>query len=120
MSNLQNSVIETVGALKLTNRGGFVVKLECYHKSSEQSTDEKRDGSTGDITLGKSKTLKLSEVSGVKDGEYVTAYANVVLGKDKHGNVWFKLDKNSTKVACFTIGGTTLDNEMGYVGIEDL
>lgn len=118
MNNLQESVIETVGALKLTNRGGFVVKLECYHKVSEQSTSTSRDGSTGDITLGKSKTLNLSDVSGVNNGEYITAYANVVLGKDKSGNVWFKLDKNSPKVACFTIGGTTLDNELGYVGIE--
>ena len=67
-----------------------------------------------------SDTVIAKQLEGVKDGEYVTAYANVVLGKDKHGNVWFKLDKNSTKVACFTIGGTTLDNEMGYVGIEDL
>ncbi|MBR2261190.1 MAG: hypothetical protein IJ916_05755 [Paludibacteraceae bacterium] len=96
------------------------VRIECYHKASEQSTDEKRDGSTGDITLGKSKTLKLSDVPDVKDGDYITAYANVALGKDKSGKVWFIADKKSTKVACFTIGGTTLDNELGYVGIEDL
>lgn len=116
-SQKDSSAIEAIGAIELKNQGGFVVKLECYHKKSDFSSDWSRSGSTGDITLGFTKKLKLEELDGVNNGDIVTAYANVVLGKDKTGNVTFVYEKGNTRTARFTISGTTLDDELGFNGI---
>jgi hypothetical protein len=109
--------------LNLKNQGGFVCKLECYHKSA-QSADPERDGSTGKILLGGNETLDLTKVKDsngnpLPEGEYVTAYANVQAGKDLHSDVWFIYKSASKMEAKFVISGTTTIDSLGYIGLVE-
>lgn len=112
------SALQEIGFLELKNQGGFVVRLECYYTTSDYAAEWKTTGNTGDITLGRSKSLKLEELEKLRDGDIVTVYAKVILGKDNHGKVNFIYRKGNPRTAKFTISGTTLDNELGFNEIK--
>lgn len=111
-----NSEETEVGKICLKNQGGFVVRMDFVYLN-EKKDKERVSGSREDITLGRSETRSPGEY-GMEDGAVFTVHADVVAGKDKQGSVWFKYNRDSTKVAKFTISGTTLDNELGYNGTE--
>ena len=115
--NVSDNVIENVDCIELKNQGGFVTRLKVYHKKSEFGKPDEK-GETKDITLGFHKSINLSTTDGINEGDLVTAYARVILGKNNHSDVWFKYKKGCNKTAKFTISGTTLDNELGFNGIK--
>ncbi len=108
---------QKVGSLTLKNQGGFVVKMDFLFGDSPEKL-HRLDGSRKDITLGFSETKDPGEY-GVHEGDICTVYADVVAGKDKKGGVYFIYEKGSKNCAKFTISGTTLDNELGFNGVEE-
>lgn len=94
---------EKVAALNLTNDSGTVCSLECYYKTDKNGSP-KRAGSTGQFALGQDGTLELDEWN-IPNGAWVTAFANVVAGKDSSGNAWVIYEKNSLRIATYTITG---------------
>lgn len=107
--------LETIGALELKNQGGFVVRLESYHKAAPYAVP-KRSGCTEDIAFGQSVRLSLDGCS-IREGELVTVRASVAAGKDNSARTWFTYKKNDPRTAKFNISGTPFDNELGFVGI---
>ena len=104
--------LEKIGKLTLKNQGGFVVKMDFVSR-----TGRREKGSRKDITLGRSETQDPG-LFGINNGEEITIHADVVAGKDKVGNTWFIYEEGNPRTAKFTISGTTLDNELGFNGIE--
>lgn len=107
---------QTVGYLRLKNQGGFVVRMDFVSGTDEGSLSRK-SGSRDDITLGCSETKSPGDYK-VKEGEICTVHADVVAGKDKVGKNYFIFKKDSKQRANFVISGTTLDDELGFTGID--
>ncbi|MCI8410134.1 MAG: hypothetical protein HFJ09_12840 [Lachnospiraceae bacterium] len=107
---------DEIGAFRLKNQGGFVVKMDFLF--GKDSTNLHRiNGSGKNITLGCSETKDPGEY-GVHDGDVCTIHADVVAGKDKAGKSYFIYREGNSNTAEFTISGTTLDNELGFNGIN--
>ncbi len=107
---------QTVGYLKLKNQGGFVVRMD-FLSGTDTSSLERNSGSRKAITLGYSETQSPGDY-GVREGDICTVHADVEAGKDKQGTTYFVFRKESTQRANFIISGTTLDDELGFVGID--
>lgn len=107
---------QTIGYLRLKNQGGFVVKMDFLSGTDIGSLDRK-SGSGQDITLGYSETQSPGDY-GVKEGDICTVHADVVAGHDKQGTTYFIFKKDSKQRANFIISGTTLDDELGFTGID--
>ncbi len=107
---------QTIGYLRLKNQGGFVVKMD-FKSGADAGSLGRKSGSRKDITLGCSETQDPGNY-GVQDGEVCTVYADVVAGSDNVGSTYFIYKKGSKQRANFNISGTTLDNELGYTGID--
>lgn len=107
---------QTIGYLRLKNQGGFVAKMD-FKSGPDAGSLGRKSGSRKDITLGRSETQDPGNY-GVQDGEVCTVYADVVAGSDKVGETYFIYRKGSKQRANFNISGTTLDNELGYTGID--
>jgi hypothetical protein len=105
-----------INQIKLSNQSGTVCALECYYKVNK-GDGPKRAGSTGNMTVGFSKTLGLEKLE-LPENVWVTAYANVVAGADDHAKVWFRYKKGSNKVACYTISGTVGFTSIAFNGLE--
>ena len=108
-------MVDTVGKMSLQNNGGFAVKLQ-FSYVDEKGEKQHVDG-TGSFPLGQTKTADPGDY-GVPDGSPVTIYAFVVWGKDNQGTKYFQYSKGNSMVANYTISGTTLDNELGFVGLS--
>lgn len=105
--------METVGKFRLENEGGFVAKLQfAYDKDGKRVKSDK----SGDITLGKSKTMTPAELN-VPNGAVVTLVAFVVAGSDHESQEQYKFDANSNRTANYRISGTTLINHLRFDGI---
>lgn len=94
---------ELVNQLKLYNQSGTVCSLKCYYKKEKNDVPTKV-GSTGNITVGFSKTLDLDELN-IPNLAWVNAYANVVAGSDNQGNIWFQYNKGCKMQAEYTLSG---------------
>ena len=111
------SEYQQIGKLRLKNQGGFVVKMDFLFGSNPDKLT-RLEGSRKDITLGFSETMDPGEYN-VHSGDYCTVYADVVAGKDNKGKTIFIYQPGNKKQANFTISGTTLDNELGFNGIDE-
>lgn len=107
---------ETIGYIRLKNQGGFVVRMD-FRSGTDKGSLSRKSGSRKDITLGCSETKSPGDYK-VEEGEICTVHADVVAGKDKVGTTYFIFKKNSKQRANFTISGTTLDDELGFTGID--
>lgn len=110
--------VNKVNKIELENASGTVCKLKCYYKITESDTP-KTIGSTGNFSLGKSRTLNLSEIADLPDGAWVTAYADVS-GKDSASDVWFIYDKNYDATASFEITGTAFKTKVAFKSISEM
>lgn len=106
---------ENIGAFRLKNQGGFVVKMDFLFGKDSQNL-HRINGSRKDITLGCSEKKDPGKY-GVHEGDVCTIHADVVAGKDKAGKTYFIYEEGNENTAEFTISGTTLDNELGFNGI---
>lgn len=117
MRDNTTSDYSVIGKFRLKNQGGFVVKMDFVY--FDQQMEKKRvDGSRKSITLGCSETCDPGEYE-VPEGAIVSIHADVVAGKDKEGASWFRYKKGAPATANFVISGTTLDNELGFIGLTE-
>ena len=97
---------EEIRGFSLKNKGVFYAHIRCnsieYQKMSK----------------GDEHTLDLAGVTGIKEGDIVYFEAVVDGGYNKTIKERFIYRKASDKRACYTISGSTLDNELTYYGIE--
>ena len=106
--------MSTIDQFKLTNKGGFVARIYCEYCNPGSSTWVQVK-CTGDITLGRSKTVELGEHD-VPDGASVRIFAFVASGADKTGAEEFTYQKGCNAIAQYKIKGTTLINKLNYEG----
>ena len=109
------SKYQEIGQMNLKNFGGYVVKLQ-FQYFDEESLEWKRTEGTDGITLLNQGTASPGKY-GVKDGMKVRLYADVVWGRDHVGSEIFIYRTNCNLVAQYIISGTTLDNNLNYIGI---
>ena len=107
--------LHKVGKVSLHNGGGFVAKMKFKYTDTEgQSKISKR---TGDITLGKGRTVDPGEL-GVPDGSPIILQAFVRWGKDNEAGQQFMYEKGNAETAAYTITGTTGSNTLGFIGFQ--
>ncbi|HII91769.1 MAG TPA: hypothetical protein HA262_06260 [Methanosarcina sp.] len=108
---------DKVGYVSLHNGGGFVVKMEFKYTSDgvNWKTSEQTDG----ITLGKTKKVDPGNL-GVPNGSTIILKAIVVAGKDNEAKQQFIYEKGNPATAEYTITGTTLNNTLGLIGIQQV
>lgn len=105
---------QEIGKISLKNSGGFVCRIQLKFQDDDLNNHYTKE--TGDITLGFTKEIDPEEL-GVPDGTSIWLKAIVRLGRDNESNKGFKYVKGNTNVARFNISGTTLSNDLGFVGI---
>jgi hypothetical protein len=76
-------------------------------------TSKQTDG----IKLGKTKTVDPGDL-GVPDGSIIILKAIVVAGKDNEAQQQFIYEKGNSATAAYTITGTTLNNTLGLIGLQ--
>lgn len=108
---------DKVGHVSLHNGGGFVVKME--FKYTTDNVNWKTSKQTDGITLGKTKTVDPGDL-GVPNGSIIILKAVVVAGKDNEAQQQFIYEKGNQATAAYTITGTTLNNTLGLIGIQQL
>lgn len=106
--------MQTIDQFKLTNNGGFVARIYCEYRDTGTNKWVKIK-CTGDITLGRSKTVELG-ACGVPNGATVRIMAFVVSGADKIGAEEFTYQNGCNTIAQYKITGTTLINKLKYLG----
>ncbi|MEZ4919793.1 MAG: hypothetical protein R2792_11890 [Saprospiraceae bacterium] len=107
--------ITKVGKISLKNSGGFVAKMQLAYINDDG--EKVYTGKSGDVTLGFTKEVDPGDM-GVPTGSNIYLKAIVVAGFDKEANKMFVYEKGNTTVAKFMISGTTLSNDMGFLGTE--
>lgn len=108
-------VMQSVGKMSLKNGGGFVAKIQYVY--IDDDGNKKTTDTTGDIPLGQTKTADPGDM-GVPDGALVYMKAFVVWGNDNESTKAFKYQKSNSLAAHYVITGTTLDNDLGLVGVD--
>lgn len=106
---------ESVGRVILKNRGGFVVELDFEYYDTLTQKDTYVEGSGKNIVLGESEGADPGEYK-VPDGAKFRVCADVKLGKSNNSTIYHYYKKGSERIAEYVISGTTLDNELGFVG----
>ncbi|MCL2572204.1 MAG: hypothetical protein FWE11_07355 [Defluviitaleaceae bacterium] len=116
MNEFLSNTAGEVGKVSLRNQGGFVVKLDFVYKTSDGKS-KRVHGDQKDITLGKTRTLDPGEY-GVPEGATFTVHADVFWGKDNVGQTWLNYRKTNAVTGAYVITGTTLSNQLGFMGLE--
>ena len=98
-----------VGSFKLINKGNFVARMQVVHSDPNTGkTAIYEPSGYHDICKYAERTIDLSRVSEIKNGEIVTLRAFVVLGKDVEATETYTFKKGSGVMATYEISGTTL------------
>lgn len=98
-----------VGSFKLINKGNFVVRMQIIHADPNSGkTAIYEPSGYHDICKYAERTIDLSKVSEIKNGEIVTLRAFVVLGKDIEASETYTFKKGSGVMATYEISGNTL------------
>jgi hypothetical protein len=105
--------METIGKIRLHQSAWVVAKLQCVYKNGE--TWEHVDGSGG-IPIRQSTTIDPGDHD-VPTGSEISPYVFVVWGNDKHANEIYQYEKGNSRVADYTLTGTTLDSSLAFNGI---
>lgn len=105
--------LDTIKGFSLKNTGAFSVSLRVKGGSATYTSSQ--------FTSSKEEITDLSELTGkVKDGDEVWLEAVVALGKNNTATQHFIYKKNSSKLASYTIKGTTINNTLTYNGLKDM
>ena len=116
MNAFLSSSAGEAGKISLRNQGGFAVKLDFVVKG-EHGQSTRVSGDRKNITLGKTRVLDPGDYD-VPDGAIVTVYADVFWGSDNTAQTWLKYKKGSSVTGAYVITGTTLNNQLGFMGFE--
>jgi hypothetical protein len=106
--------MQKIGKMSLKNSGGFVARIQFSYLDDDGNKQLTKQ--SGDIPLGQTKVCDPGEM-GVPDGAMVYMHAFVVWGTDNEAKRAFFYQKGNVSVAEYNISGTTLNNDMGLVGI---
>jgi hypothetical protein len=107
--------MQKIGKMSLKNSGGFVARIQFSYM--DENGDKHLSKQSGDITLGRSKTVAPDEL-GVPDGSMVYMHVFVVWGTDNEARKAFIFEKGNTSVVNYNISGTTLNNDLGMIDIS--
>lgn len=107
--------MQKIGKMSLKNTGGFVACIQFSYL--DDNGQKQLSSQSGDITLGFSKTEDPGSY-GVPDGSVVWMHVFVVWGTDNESRQGFIYDSGSSATAQFNISGTTLNNDLGLVGVS--
>jgi hypothetical protein len=108
--------IQTIGKMSLKNQGGFVVRLAFSY--FDENGYQKISNHTGDIDLGQTKTANPGDL-GVPDGTTIWMYAFVVWGQNNGASQAFIYESGNAETADYVISGTTLNNSLALIGINE-
>jgi hypothetical protein len=106
--------MDNIGSFELENNGGFVARLDAQFRTN------RNEGFapvilTGTFPLGETKTGNPGE-HGVPNGAEVRLVAHVVAGTDRTATQIFTYRRGNTKVARYSVSGTTTDATLAFVG----
>jgi hypothetical protein len=88
-------------------------------KYTSDGVNWKKSEQTDGITLGKTKKVDPGDL-GVPNGSTIILKAIVVAGKDNEAKQQFIYEKGNPATAEYTITGTTLNNTLGLIGIQQV
>ncbi|KGJ12072.1 hypothetical protein EQ718_16545 (plasmid) [Paracoccus versutus] len=100
----------------LRNGGGFVAKLHVVAAPPDGGSSQTYEENS-DIPLGQEKTVDLGSLK-IPEGSRVKLKAFVVWGNDNVAEQAFIYRKGTNKTARYSITGTTLDNQLGLIGVQ--
>lgn len=118
----QNQVIDSI---ILHNQCGAVIKLRCIYKDGQDGKGTKSNEVTGSYPVGQTKEIDLNTVSELMDKfaigreMWVSAFVDVVAGKDDRGKVWFRFKPGCKRAAVFTISGVINFTSVGFNELSD-
>lgn len=107
-----------VDAFKLTNKGGYVARMEIYGIHSNGRSYKCKIG--GDICIHGDRSVDLSNRADFVEGDIVYLKAVVVGGDDREAAERFIYRKGCDKRAEYTVGGTILSLSFGLKNLESL
>ena len=117
--------MNSVRYFKLLNGGAFVAQIVIEYR--EKQTDDKGDVSYEaqwktwftpgyrDILQFAERTVDLLHDSPIPDGSQVRINVFVAAGTSAPASEQFVYDKTSGSIACYSITGTTLNNELSLL-----
>jgi hypothetical protein len=108
-------VMQTIGAFKLRNNGGFVCAGKVQYIDSNGGVQLSDRWSW--IPLGQSEMMNPSEKS-VANGSIIQMYIDIQAGNDRTGGTYFLYDSSSAQYAEYDITGTTLNSDVHFDGIK--
>ena len=107
--------MQTIGAFKLRNNGGFVCAPAANYIDPNGGTGKSSNG--GNIALGQGEMF-YPNGHGVSDGSMIEMYIWIEAGNDRTGGTFFQYDSSSQAYAEYDITGTTLDSDVHFDGIK--
>ena|SRR5438046_185299 len=101
--------------MSLKCEGGFVTRIMFSYADDVGETQLTRQG--GDITLGLTQTADPGDFD-VPNGARIRMYVFVAWGNDNQARQAFIYDRGNPATADYVISGTTLNNELGLIGVH--
>jgi hypothetical protein len=103
-----------IGKMSLKNEGGFVARVQFAYV--DDNGNKQLTGQSSDVLLGQTSTFDPGSM-GVPDQSMVSMYVDVVWGTNNEAMRNFTYAKGNTSCANYMISGTTLNNDLGLIGI---
>jgi len=107
--------MQTIGALKLRNNGGFVCAPAANWIDGDGNIQKTDNG--GHIALGQGEMFNPGD-HGVTNQSPVELYIWIEAGNDRTGGTYFMYDSSSSEYAEYDITGTTLDSDVHFDGVK--
>lgn len=109
--------MQKIGKMLLKNTGGFVARIAFTYVDVNGNATTQADPKGQDILLGASSTVDPGD-RGVPDGSLIYLHVYVLHGQANQASRAFLYEKGNTAVANYVISGTTVDNDLGLMGIS--
>jgi hypothetical protein len=107
--------MQTIGAFKLRNNGGFVCAPAAKYIDADGNFQQSSNG--GNIALGQGEMFSPGD-HGVPDGCVMQMYIWIEAGSDRTGQPFFVYDSSSNMYAEYDITGTTLQSDVHFDGVK--
>ena len=109
--------MQTIGAFKLRNNGGFVCagKIQYIDGNGQVQVT----GPYHSIAIGQGEMMNPAD-KGIPSGTLIQMYIDIHLGNDRTGGTYFLYESSSAQYAEYDITGTTFDSSVHFDGIKTL
>lgn len=108
--------MDTIGAFKLRNNGGFVCAGKIQYIDENSGGTEHTDRWHW-IAIGQGEMMNPAD-RGIAADTLIQMYIDIQAGNDRTGGRYFKYDPASPLYAEYDITGTTLNSEVHFDGIK--